>query len=86
MSGPRASHLPSTTFCWLPPLRFSALCSGPEATIPSRSICSRAMASSRERTSQPMGVRTTFLRLAMVTFSRTFMPSTSPSSRRFSGT
>ena len=37
-----ASHLPTTTFCWLPPDRVPATCSTPLQRIPSASIARRA--------------------------------------------
>ena len=35
MRGSVASHLPSTTFCWLPPESWPTTCSGPRARMPS---------------------------------------------------
>ena len=48
-----ASHLPSTTFCWLPPESLPTICSGPRARMPKRAMASVASASSSPRSMKP---------------------------------
>ena len=82
--GSVASHLASTTFCWLPPLSVPASVSSAAALTSSRLSQMRAAAFSRAEVMKPSD--DSFSRIASVVLRATDESSTSPCLRRSSGT
>ena len=82
--GAVASHLLSTTFCWLPPDSFSTTCSVPLARMPSWRMLRSASAVSAPRSMN--GPRVIWRSTASEMFSRSRIGRISPWVPRSSGT